>query len=319
MAVERKYERDIDIMLAEEFEVSPEFAAWFLARTRNFSGVEARVVDVKVSVTDHTGESDLVIIFEEEGSQRRFALHIEDKIDAPLQPEQEQRYRRRARAAIDRGEYSDGEVILCSPESYPRNHADAVSFDTFVSYEAISGFLKSHRGDDPRMAYRANFIASAATSTSGSWTRVVDDLTNKFWNTAFEIANKEFPELEMKPLALTKDSTWITLRPQDMPTRPVHIYLSFKGDRGFMDLTFSGCAVSLFSQRVQSILEPGMTMHATGRSTAIRITVDAIKVSSPDDAALMRVRAAFAASVRLIRFYRQNRQLLDQAAIESCV
>jgi hypothetical protein len=42
MAVDRKYERDIDLLLAEEFAVSDTFATWFLNQTR-FAGKRARV------------------------------------------------------------------------------------------------------------------------------------------------------------------------------------------------------------------------------------------------------------------------------------
>lgn len=63
MALERKYERDIDILLAEEFSVSSEFARWFWQHTR-FSEIEAKVVDVFVSRSDSTGESDLVVLYE---------------------------------------------------------------------------------------------------------------------------------------------------------------------------------------------------------------------------------------------------------------
>src|ERR1035441_7338347 len=96
MAVERKYERDIDILLAEEFAVSPAFASWFLGHTKNFAGTEANVWDVYVSKSDATGESDLVVVFDKASGDSRFALLIEDKIDAPLQPEQERRYRLRS-------------------------------------------------------------------------------------------------------------------------------------------------------------------------------------------------------------------------------
>jgi hypothetical protein len=125
MAVERKYERDIDILLAEEFSVSPPFAAWFLKQTRGFKDIFAAVQDVYVSRSDTTGESDLVVVFETQGGETRFALHIEDKIDAPVQAEQESRYRLRAEAEILRGDYSAYEVTLCSPEAYPVTHAES--------------------------------------------------------------------------------------------------------------------------------------------------------------------------------------------------
>jgi hypothetical protein len=43
--------------------------------------VEANVLDVYASRSDVTGESDLVVVFD--GEDSRFALLIEDKIDAP--------------------------------------------------------------------------------------------------------------------------------------------------------------------------------------------------------------------------------------------
>ena len=317
MAVERKYERDIDILLAEEFAVSPSFANWFLGHTKNFAEAQANVWDVYVSKSDATGESDLVVVFDKAGGDSRFALLIEDKIDAPLQPEQEARYRRRAEAEALRGDYSDYEVILCSPESYRATHAEVASFDSFVSYEAIAGFLKSLDPNDRRSIYRANLFATAAERSSNTWTRVDDAVTNAFWNAAYDIATKEFPDLEMKPLELTKDSTWINIRPLDMPTRPRRIYISLKGDRGFIDLTFTSSLARLFSPLVNPLLENDMTVHQTGKSAALRIVVEGFKVSEPEGPALSKVRAAFAASVRLVQFYRQHREALNNAASES--
>ena len=317
MAVERKYERDIDILLAEEFAVSPAFASWFLGHTKNFAGTEANVWDVYVSKSDATGESDLVVVFDKASGDSRFALLIEDKIDAPLQPEQEARYRHRAEAEALRGDYSDYEVILCSPETYRATHAEVASFDSFVSYEAIAGFLKSCDPNDRRSIYRANLIATAAERSSNTWTRVDDEVTNAFWNTAYDIATTEFPDLEMKPLELTKDSTWINIRPLGMPTRPRRVYISLKGDRGFIDLTFTSSLARLFSPLVKPLLENDMTVHQTGKSAAVRIVVEGFKVSEPEGAALSKVRAAFAASVRLVQFYRQHRETLNNAAAES--
>jgi len=209
VAVYRKFERDIDVLLAEEFAVSPAFSAWFLTHTR-FSGADARVLDVYVSKTDSTGESDLVVVFEENGGDRRFALLIEDKIDAPLQPEQEVRYRLRAQAEMVCSDYSEAEIILCSPEAYSVARPSTAAFDGFVSYEAISGFLVEY-DPTPRGAYRANFIATAALRSGNSWVKIDDDVTSAFWKEAHGIALREFPILEMNKPNLIKDSTWISV------------------------------------------------------------------------------------------------------------
>ena len=116
---------DIDVLLAEEFEVAPSFATWFLGRIKKFAEVDAHVLKVSVSKSDYLGESDLIVVFARSGVDSRFALFVEDKIDTPLQPEQEARYRMRADAGIRLGHYSDYQVVLCSPESYPTTHPEA--------------------------------------------------------------------------------------------------------------------------------------------------------------------------------------------------
>jgi hypothetical protein len=315
MAVERKYERDIDLLLAEEFSVSPDFATWFLNQTKSFKGVQANVYEVYVSRSDATGESDLVVVFEKTGGDGRFALHVEDKIDAPLQPEQEARYRLRAESESVRGDYSAYEVILCSPESYRLTHEEASRFDAIVTYEMVSEFLRSRGG--LRSEYRANFVATASKRSSNTWSRIDDAVTNAFWKAAFDIAVLEFPELEMKQPCLTKDSTWINFRPLDMPTHPRRVYVSFKGDHGFIDLTFTACVAHLFQPQVKSFLESGMSVHQTGKSAVIRVNVDPFIVCEPDEPVLSKVRAAFAASAQLIHFYRENREPLSSAAVTS--
>jgi hypothetical protein len=317
MTVERKYERDIDILLAEEFAVSPQFGAWFLEQSKKFTGVQASVSKVCVSKSDSTGESDLVVVYKTAGSESSFALQIEDKINAPVQPEQEARYRLRADAEVKRGIYSEYEVILCAPESYCLTHPEVSSFDSFVSYEDIGRFLEPSDTNDLRSLYRAHFIATAARAGSNTYVPINDPVTNAFWDAAYQIATREFPDLEMKPLKLTKDSTWINMRPREMPTQPRRIYVSLKGDRGYIDLTFTNSLSRLFSALVKPLLEDDMTVHQTGKSAAIRIVVSGFNVTEPNEAAKVKIRDAFASSVRLIRFYRRNRLALDKAASES--
>jgi hypothetical protein len=84
-----------------------------------------------------------------------------------------------------------------------------------------------------------------------------------------------------------------------------------------MDLTFTASLARLFSPLVNPLLEPDMTVNQTGRSAAIRIVVESFKPSDPNEAVLGKVRVAFAACVRLVRFYRQNREALNKAAYES--
>ncbi|HEY3706273.1 MAG TPA: hypothetical protein VGL22_14515 [Terracidiphilus sp.] len=318
MAIDRKFERDIDILLAEEFSVSPCFSDWFLTRTSKFKTAKAQVAGVYVSKSGSLGESDLVVLFDEAGENgSRFALLIEDKVNAPFMPDQAARYRLRGEHEVQNGQYTDYEIVLCSPAAYCVDNAKAQLFDSRVSYEDIGNFLMSCNRDDPRTAYRSQFISSAAKPGGSKWEQLQDDVTDRFWEAAYQIATDEFPELEMKKLRLTKGSTLINFRPREMPMYPRRYYIFLKGNIGLVDLTFSEVLPRLFLPLVKPILKDGMKVVRTGRSTAIRLEVSPFIVAEPDEAVMDKVRLALSASARLIRFYYENRSMLDQAAAQS--
>ena len=142
MTIERKYERDVDLLLAEEFAVNPRFAEDFKSRTK-FAGKSGGVVDVRVSKSNNLGESDLIVVYVSDYGER-FALLIEDKVDAPLQHEQAARYRLRAERDRRSGIYSDYEVLLCAPRFYIENCPDPGNFDHKISLECPSEVFSNH-------------------------------------------------------------------------------------------------------------------------------------------------------------------------------
>lgn len=315
MPVERKYERDIDILLAEEFSVSPAFLKWFLGQTRFAEHNDASIHDVFVSQSDTSGESDLVAIFEI-ANGTRLALHIENKIDAPFMPQQRERYDKRAATGVERGDYNEYEVILCAPKQYRETSTTAGSFATYISYEEIAAAIRNC-DDSPRGKYRATFIETAAKRNANNWKRQDDEATNAFWNAAYEIGAREFPILEMKPLSLTKGSSWITFRPRDFPTHPVPVHIALKGFHGNVDLTFSRTTAYMMAEKMASIIQADMTIHQTSSSSALRIKIDPIDVEGSIEDGMPNIRKAFEAAERLIRFYRKHRVQIDTAAQES--
>ncbi len=253
MNIAKKYERDIDLLLAEEFTVNPSFAKQFKALT-GFQTKEASVAEFWVSRSDKWGESDLIVVYESHLGER-FALLIEDKVDAPLQPDQAQRYRLRADRDCTRGIYNEYEVVLCAPQYYIDNHSDLDGFDRRIPLERLAEIIRTQ--NDGRAEYRAKFLETAATKRINAWKREDDPATNEFWDSAYELATREFPELEMKKLKMTKNSTWVSLRPHDFPTQPKRIYLNLKGGRGQIDLTFSNTLASFFRRRFKSEVQQG--------------------------------------------------------------
>jgi hypothetical protein len=308
--VERKYERDVDLLLAEEFAVNPEFADGFKAFTK-FARETATVTDFWVSKSNNLGESDLIVVYQCVDG-RRFALLIEDKVDAGLQPDQSARYRMRAERDRSNGEYADFELVLCAPQYYLANRTDLGGFDHQISFEQIAEIIRAKNSG--RASYRADFLKTAGTKRINAWIREDDSATNAFWDAAYKLASREFPILEMKRPKLTKDSTWITFRPRDLPTMPKHVYVSLKGDRGHVDLTFGNTTAYIFNSSIARLLEQDMSVHQTNASAAIRIQTLGFCVADGIGNGLPKVQSAFEASFRLIEFYRRHRTKLDQHA-----
>jgi len=309
MPIDRKYERDIDLLLAEEFSVNPAFATWVLSKTK-FASQEAEVVDVHVSRADVLGESDLIVIFARPTGDR-FALLIEDKLDAPLQPDQAERYRQRAEKEVRLGLCAEFEIVLAAPRHYIEYYPGLEGFDVKIAHEDIGAKI-AELDPSPRGLYRADFIGSASTKRINAWKRQSDDATDSFWEAAYRIATEEFPILEMKRVAISKGNVWLDLRPHDMPTMPRRTYVRVKGDRGFIDLTISNTVAAALHPDIAPLLGTGMSIHQTGKSAAIRIETEGFSVT--DELGMTRIRSAFSAAAQLIEFYRANRTELDDAA-----
>lgn len=84
-----------------------------------------------------------------------------------------------------------------------------------------------------------------------------------------------------------------------------------------MDLTFTDTVDRVMAPLIEPVLEPDMDLVQTGNSASIRISVEGFHVAEPDDEAQEKLRRAFAACVRLIRFFRHHREQLLQAAAQS--
>lgn len=310
MPIERIYERDVDLLLAEEFDVNSAFADHIKSLTK-FAGEPATVAETWISKSDNLGESDLVVVYQRSDAGR-FALLIEDKVDANLQPDQAGRYRMRAEREISRGSYADFEVVLCAPAFYLRNRGDLDDFDRRISFEDIADFLDA---GDRRSKYRAGLLRMAAgTRKINAWVREDDPATDAFWSAAYDLACSEFPILEMKRPSLTKDSVWITFRPHGIPTMPKRVSLELKGKSGDVDLTFGNTIAYLLQPRVAHLLQPDMTVHQTNAAAAIRLRSAAFRIADGIPAGILKVRAAFRAASRLIEFYRAHAAELDRHA-----
>ncbi len=165
-------EKTLDKAIDEAFKISPDFASWFLSKTK-FSGENASYLWSRsnypygsvpsIIQNSATGveeeiikesETDILVVFEAEES-KRFALHIENKLAhgkfTPLQPEH---YAERAKLWLGDPKYynyADYETVLIAPRVfYERWTEDAKKFDRYISHEEISAHLSIFRTSSAR-------------------------------------------------------------------------------------------------------------------------------------------------------------------------
>ncbi|HEV7411616.1 MAG TPA: hypothetical protein VGO01_24295 [Bradyrhizobium sp.] len=302
----RIYERDVDIVLAEEFYANPNFAAWVLNYTRSFADASAEVAEVHVSLSDNSGESDLTVIYQRaDGS--RFALLIEDKIDAGFQPDQLGRYRKRGNAGVAEARWKSFEVLLFAPGAYIQRTVVAEQFDAAISYEDIANCIRDLL-PGPRGKYRAEFLTDAAPRGASAYVKIKDEMTDDFWLAAFNLACREFPKLEAKRPDYARNTNWIIFRPQGFPAR---ISIDLKGGRGYADLTFQGIIWDVLESTARSLIAPDMLIRPTGKSSAIALKIEPFAVADGLDVIETKIRSGFEACERLVLLYRQHRSVLE--------
>jgi hypothetical protein len=106
-------ERDIDLLLMEEFHVSPAFVSWFAVQVRVG---DATFAGAWHSVSDTDGETDLLLRVVSGGT--RTAILIENKVAAPEQSRQDERYHIRGARSRDAGLFDVYITCMCAPSAY---------------------------------------------------------------------------------------------------------------------------------------------------------------------------------------------------------
>lgn len=260
------YERDMDLLILEEFLASPSFAKLFLDKV-GLVGTYTVVYGAH-SLSDADGESDITLILQY--ADRKVALLIEDKIDAPTMPEQSARYRKRAEQAMARGEYSEAYVILVAPEAYHDAHRNDknAAYGYRVTYEQLLQWFAEQPA--ARSQFKKAMIAFAIQQNRlGYQVLEVEEVTS-FWRCLRRYCAERHPNLSMLGADTPKGggAAWPEFR-----TPLENVRVVYKSQKGIGDLEFPG-----FGERIQYLraalgerLQPGMRIEKTGKSAAVRL------------------------------------------------
>ena len=293
-------ERDVDLMILEEIIASQEFRDRFTERIG--IGTALSVTSAARSVTTSNGESDLEVSFTD--GHRTTHVLIENKVDAPLQPSQGERYQARAEMYVEQGEHEVVIAVLTAPSRYLSSKRQVQGFDHQVAYEEIREWLHDLTASDSRTAYKVALIEAAIVRGETGWVLKPDPTTTEFWREYWILATRIAPELRMpEPDAKPATSGFIAFRPSGLPDG---YELLHKLPYGHVDLQIRGGAEQIGSirDRYEPHLDSGMRIERASKSAVIRITVPKIQFRTSFSNVEAEVKEGVAAARRLLNWYR---------------
>jgi len=297
-------ERDIDFLLMEEFATSFEFTTWFLRRS-GLSTKASEVRSVRHSVSTDSGESDLELeLLLDDGSV--CLLLIEDKIGAPLQPRQAERYRTRGDEYVSDGACDIYHTIIVAPGSYFVGSEGDKGFDARVILEDVRAWFERGAASDHRCAYKAALLLAAIERARRGYERVADATVTEFWRRYWDLARECAPDLQMpRPEEKPYWSSFVTFRPPDLPggVRFVH-----KVRYGHVDLELGGQGDRL--DHVHAELAAGLprsvSVERASKSAALRIDVPAVEMTTDWAEIEPVIRQSLAAALELLGWLRES-------------
>lgn len=259
--IDTTLERDIDLLILEEFISNSEFASIFLKAVgiTNDYTVETAIHS---KMDTEFGESDIVFILNINGI--RHALHIEDKIGAIAMQNQSARYHDRAKKDIAQGEYDEYSVLIVAPEKYLEANKEAHKYAHNVKYEQLRGYFSTKT--DVRSKYKLALIERAITDQKNGYQYEANPGMVEFCKKMNDYHKDKYPGLPAGSIA------WWRYYPTVMDD----VTIVFKANKGYCDLQFGHTTKEDLFSRVCEFLTERMNVVPAGKSASVRIEVKPI-------------------------------------------
>ncbi|MDD3022196.1 MAG: PD-(D/E)XK nuclease family protein, partial [Alphaproteobacteria bacterium] len=262
--IEALRERDIDLLLLEEWNVNPAFAQWLLleffdiARTyEKFDGWHS-IIDAEL------GESDLILTCS--SHNEKIAILMENKIDASAQEKQAARYEQRAEKIQIDGNFSQVFVCIVAPENYLANDEEATQYGTLIPYEKIAEWF--YHQDDLRSRYRSEVLKLAIEKERRGYRPVKHEQVTAFWKNYYNELKRMFSDAIMnEPKIVPEGSDWPMIK---FPHFPDKWFIYHKLSRGCLDIETSW-DLQKAQKYLQQIKIHDMTVIKTGKCFSLRL------------------------------------------------
>jgi PD-(D/E)XK nuclease superfamily protein len=289
-------ERDIDLLLIEEFLCSREFF-YFVANRIEEKKINIHLFEfVKVwhsvsGLGKAKGETDIFVLFGYDN--KKYGYFIENKINADFQLNQYKRYVDRAKDYSDKYEFDECQIILFAPKQYLSDKT--IEFKKSISYEEIKDFFDNQRKEyDPetllgrRYFYKIKVIEMAIHKYRRGWEPVACDNTKTFYQKLHQYIQSNYAMFNIKmqnKKDIPGESKFLQILSRELQRNSsikTILRIKFRPDKksGFprIDLELKKLAEHLdqFKTSFQLSLREGMKIKQTGKSISLSIDIKMI-------------------------------------------
>ena len=304
-------ERDIDLLLLEEFQSTAQFVEWFL----DSAGIDdLRASDLKEarrSVTHTTGESDLELHFADRKGACSVVL-IENKIGAQLQPLQAERNDARGSDYVARGVCRQFHTVIVAPDHYFSDPAQTKGFQHRLSYDRIVGWFEGAHALGHRRHYKVLMLRSALDKATLGYQPVVDDAVTDFFSAYWNIATALHPDLGMLRTRKERPGGSGRVYFKTPVLSAMRCDVAHKTGRGIVDLHLRarGNRLAVVESVLRSVLEPDMSVELAAKSAAVRIKVPVLERQNPAGQQADAIRHGLGAAKRLADWAERHAALI---------
>ena len=226
------YEHAMDVMLMQALLTDSGFLEIFVDKT-DWAGLELKPVHAEISNSDtDLGETDITVVLSDGIS--KFAMLIEDKIDAVAQPEQHERYVKRGDKAVKDKSYDDYKVFIVCPQKYYDTDDEAKKYEHFVSYEECAEHFS--KSNDTMAPIRYQEVMQAISKAKKPTQVTLNEDANSFFRKYREYQKENYPQLEMR-IKETSNGYWVDYKCR-FPYQ--YAYLQHTLAKGKVEITFNG-------------------------------------------------------------------------------
>jgi hypothetical protein len=219
-------------------------------------------------VSTDAGETDLLLVVRlDEG--KRLALMLEDKIDAPFQPEQARRYRQRGEQGILDGIWDDYRTCLVAPRAYIAKVLEQDGWNSLLALEDIAEWARSV--DASYEAVLAH-VCDEAVAKHVRRTSEASSEATAFWQSYRKMAAELLPNLTISrlPAIVSRASPWPRFAADALPGG---VLLEHKPQQGRVDLTVEAGSAEQLKAATQGRLPLDVRVVRAGGSAALRLAV----------------------------------------------